>query len=149
MNAMPESQPSSNQPQLQIVQPPPPAKPRLRVGPIARDVAIVWGLTFLGGFVAGLTGAKHDPHRLTMVLALSNLFFGTLGFTISGYLAPSPRWNHLAYVALGTWLTSLINVLFFHVKVTQWMTAGFFMLVIMGVGGGLSYLFKKDTTASA
>ena len=145
MSAMPEPQQTSNQPQLQIVQPPPPAKPPLRFGPIARDVAIVWGLTFLGGFVAGLTGAKHDAHRLTMVLALSNLFFGTVGFTIAGYLAPRPRWNHLAYVALGTWLTSLINVVFFHVKFTQWMTGGFFVLVIMAVGGGLSYLFKKDT----
>ena len=149
MSAMPEPQQTSNQPQLEIVQSPPPsAKAPLRFGLIARDVAIVWGLTFLGGFVVGLTGGKHGAHQVTMVLALSNLFFGTLGFTIAGYLAPHPRWNHLAYVALGAWLTSLVNVAFFHVKVTQWMTGGFFMLVIMGVGGGLSYLFKKDTNAS-
>src|SRR2546425_9921420 len=148
MNAMPEPQQTSNQPQLQIVQPPPPGKQPLRFGPIARDVAIVWGLTFLGGFVAGLTGVKHDPHRLTMVLALSNLFFGTLGFTISGYLAPRPRWNHLAYVALGTWLTSLINVVFFHVKLRQWLSAALIMLIIMGLGGGLSYVFKKDPKTS-
>ena len=148
MSAMPQPQQTSNQPQLEVVQSPPPsAKPPFRVGPVLRDVAIVWGLTFLGGFVAGLTGAKHDPNRLTATLALVNLFFGTLGFTISGYLAPHPRWNHLAYVALGTWLTSLVNVLFFHVKFTQWMTGGFFVLVIMGVGGGLSYLFKKDSAA--
>jgi len=150
MSALPQAQPPSNEPHLQVVQPPPPTKRSVRIGPILRDVAIVFALTAIGGFIAGVAtgGPQHNPQRFTMALAASNLLLGTIGFTIAGCLAPKPRWNHLAYVALGTWLAGLINVLFFHVKLTQWMTSGFFVLVIMGVGGGLSYVFKKDTQSA-
>ncbi|HTD88112.1 MAG TPA: hypothetical protein VK850_16175 [Candidatus Binatia bacterium] len=147
MNAMPQPQLPSDpsQPQLQVVQPPPPTKPRVRFGPIIRDVAIVWVLTAIGGFVAGVAGGKHsDPTRGQIALVVSNFFLGTVAFTISGCLAPRPRWNHLAYVALGAWLTSLINVIFFHVTVPQWMFSALFMGIIMGLGGAVSYLFKKD-----
>ena len=73
---------------------------------------------------------------------VSNLLLGTVGFIISGCLATGNRWRHLAYVALGAWATSVINVLFLGVEVEQWMLSGFFMAFIMGMGGGLSYLFK-------
>ena len=149
---MPQPQLPSDQsqPQLQVVQPPPPTKQGLRFGPIIRDVAIVWVLTVLGGIVAGVAGGSHaDPKRTQIALAFSNLFFGTVAFTIAGCLAPRPRWNHLAYVALGAWLTGIVNVLFFHVTVPQWMFSALFIGIVMGVGGGISYLFRKDTTSAA
>ena len=144
---LPSEQP---QPQLQVVQPPPPTRQPLRFGPIIRDVAIVWVLTALGGFVAGVAGGSHsDPKRVQVALVVSNFFLGTVAFTISGCLAPQPRWNHLAYVALGAWLTSIINVIFFHVTVPQWMSSALFIGIVMALGGGISYLFKKDTQPTA
>ena len=47
------------------------------------------------------------------------------------------RWAH--------WLTGIINVLFFHVTIPQWIGSAFFIAIIMSVGGGISYLFKRDT----
>ena len=149
MNAMPQPQPSGEQPQLQVVQPLPPTKQPVRIGPIIRDAAIVWVLTAIGGFVIGVSGGSHgNPQRHQAALAISNFLLGTVAFTIAGCLAPRPRWNHLAYVALGAWLTGLINVIFFHVTIPQWMFSALFTGIIMGVGGGLSYIFKKDTVSS-
>jgi len=141
---MPQPEPPSEQPPLQVVQPPPPTEQPFRIGPIIRDVAIVWVLTAIGGFVIGVSGGSHgDPRRHQVALVISNFLLGTVGFMIAGCLAPRPRWNHLAYVALGAWLTSLINVIFFHVTVPQWMFSALFMGIIMAVGGGLSYVFKR------
>ena|SRR5204863_1412235 len=59
---------------------------RLRVGPIIRDVVIVWVLTAMGGFVAGIAtgGPSRDAQRFMLAIAVSNFLFGTVAFTISG-----------------------------------------------------------------
>ena len=134
-----------------IVQPPPPSEQRVCIGPIIRDVIIVWVLTAMGGFVAGVAtgGPQQDAQRLMIAAAVSNLLLGTVAFTIVGCLAPPGRWRHLAFVALGAWFTSLINVVFFGVSVPQWIGGAIFMAIIMGIGGGISYVFKKDTRPSA
>ena len=80
------------------------------------------------------------------LLVISNLLLGTVAFTIVGCLAPAPRWRHLRYVALGSWLTSVINVLFFHVAIPHWIASAFFIAIIMSIGGGISHLLKPDTT---
>lgn len=146
MSAMPQPEPPpSHQPQLQVVDPPPPTEQRVRIGPIIRDVVIVWVLTAIGGFVIGVSGGSQgDPRRHQVALVISNFLLGSIGFTIAGCLAPRPRWNHLAYVALGAWLTGLINVVFFHVTITQWMFSALFMGIIMGIGGALSYVFRRE-----
>jgi hypothetical protein len=77
-------------------------------------------------------------------VALSNLITGTIAFTISGVLAPPPRWRHLFFVGLGSWLTSLINVFAVGVSLEQWLFGSVAMAIVMGAGGGLSYLFKPD-----
>jgi hypothetical protein len=111
-----------------------------RFGPILRDVAILWVLTGMGGFVAGF--ATQGIAR-SSAAAIANLFFGTVGFTISGCLAAAPRWQHLVNVALFTWFTSLINV-FFGLPLEQWLWGMFFFPLVMAIGGGLSYLFKRS-----
>ena len=97
--------------------------------------------------MAGIaTGGSHsDPRRSMMAIAASNFLLGTVGFTIAGCLAPAPRWNHLGFVALGAWLTGLINVVFFHFTLAQWASSAMMIAIIMSIGGGLSHLFKKDT----
>ena len=134
-----------------IVPPPPPIERGVRAGPIIRDVVIVWILTAMGGFVAGIAtgGPQRDAQRFMLTLMVSNLLLGTVAFTIAGCLAPRDRWSHLGFVALGAWLTSLLNVVFFGVTIPQWIGGAIFMAIIMGVGGAISYAFKRDTKPSA
>lgn len=129
-----------------IVQSPPPTEEAVRLGPIIRDVVIVWVLTAMGGFVVGVAtgGPQRDLERFLLGAMVSNLVLGTVAFTIAGCLAPPPRWRHLGFVALGTWITSLVNV-FFGVTIVQWIGGAVFTALIMGLGGAMSYLFKRDT----
>jgi hypothetical protein len=131
-----------------LIVPPPPAEVRVRIGPIIRDVIIVWVLTGIGGFVAGVAtgGAQRDVHRFMLAIMFSNVLLGTVAFTIAGCLAPPGRWRHLGFVALGAWLTSLVNVAF-GFTFAQWLAGAIFMAVIMGLGGSISYVFKRDTPA--
>jgi len=123
----------------------------MRVGPIIRDVVIVWVLTAMGGFVAGVAtgGPQRDAQRFMLAIAASNLLLGTVGFTIAGCLAPHGRWRHLCVVAVGVWIAGLINVAFFGVTILQWIGSLIFVAVITGVGGALSHVFKRDPTPSA
>src|SRR5438046_1609746 len=130
-----------------LVQPIPPTRRPQRVGPILRDVLIVVALTFIGGFVIGL--AEPSSSRRMLAIAASNVLFGTVGFAISGCLAVGNRWLHLAYVGLGAWLVGLMNVLFFGLSIVQWLFSIFGVGLMMGVGGAISYVFKRDTNPSA
>lgn len=131
------------------IAPSPPTEPQVRVGPIIRDIVIVWVLTAVGGLVAGVAtgGPERDAQRFMLAVAVSNCLLGTVAFTIAGYLAPPARWRHLYFVALGAWLTSLINIVFLDFSILQWIGAAIFMAmftaIIMGIGGAISYLFKK------
>ena len=119
----------------------------VRVGLVLRDVAMIFVLTAMGGGVAGVAAGGGDPASSPSFLvaaAISNFFFGTLGFIISGCLATGNRWRHLAWVAFGVWIASIINVWFFGVTVEQWMMTAFFTAFLMAVGGGLSFLFKRS-----
>ncbi len=120
----------------------------MRVGPIIRDVVIVWVLTAMGGFVLGIAegGSSRDAQRSMLALAASNFLLGTVGFTIAGCLAPPRRWRHLGFVAVGVWFASLINVVFFRVSIPEWIGGGAILMpIIMGLGGAISYVFKRDT----
>jgi hypothetical protein len=134
-----------------IVQRLQPTEQRVRLGPIVRDVIIVWALTAMGGFIAGVAtgGPQGDAQQFMLAIIASNVLLGTVAFTIAGCLAPSGRWRHLLFVAVGAWFTSLINVVFFGVTIPQWMGGAIFMSVIMAIGGGISYVFKRDTKSPA
>jgi hypothetical protein len=99
----------------------------------------------MGGFIAGMAtgGPEQDPQRYALAVAASNFLLGTVAFAIVGCLAPPERWRHLGFVAIGAWLASLINVVFFGVTVPQWIFGAIFMAVLMGFGGAISYVFKK------
>jgi FtsH-binding integral membrane protein len=110
---------------------------------VARDVGIVFVLTFLGGLVVGFTTSMAGAEVNVVAIALSNIVFGTVGFTISGCIVKSNRFKHLYQVALGVWLLSLINVAFGVVDIQQWLVSILSVLLMMGMGGGLSYLFVR------
>jgi hypothetical protein len=111
-------------------------------GAIARDVVILWVLTFMGGFVVRVAGASPGTPLFMEALFVSNTIFSILGFTISGWLVGGRRWKHLLVVALLVWLTGLIN-LFFGFTFIEWLGSIVALLVFMAIGGGLSYLFRK------
>lgn len=132
--------------------PPPPADASLRPGAVVRDVAIFWGLTTVGGFIVGfVSAALHLTGGVpVLAIALCNLGLGLVAFTLSGSLVPpSIRWKHLAVVALAAWLTSLVNVAFFHATLLNWAFGAIFIGLLMGLGGALSYVFNPDRRPSA
>ena len=110
---------------------------------VARDVGIVFVLTFLGGLVVGFTTSLTGAEVNILAVALSNIVFGTVGFTISGCIVKTSRFRHLFQVALGVWLLSLINVALGLVDIQQWLVSILSVLLMMGMGGGLSYLFVR------
>ncbi len=114
---------------------------------VARDVAIVFVLTFLGGLVVGFTSSLTGAEINILAVALSNIVFGTVGFAISGCIVKLNRFKHLYQVALGVWLLSLINVALGVVNVQQWLVSILSVLLMMGLGGGLSYLFVRTPAA--
>lgn len=127
--------------------PVPPPQQDIALWPVFRDIAIVFVLTFFGGCIVGAwrgMNAQTDQAGLVLAVALSNIVSGTIAFTISGVLAPSPRWRHLFFVGIGSWLLSLINVFAFGLPVHQWLFGVIPMAIMMGAGGGLSYMFKSD-----
>lgn len=116
---------------------------------VIRDSLIFMGLTFLGGivvgFVFGLLGERASP-KMQIGIAFSNILFGIFAFTISGCLVKANRFRHLFFVALVTWLLSLIN-LFFGYSFSQWLLGAITMLIMMGLGGALSFLFVSNRGA--
>jgi hypothetical protein len=129
-------------------QPPPPTERQLRLGAVIRDVAIIVALTFVVGFALVVTAPVYPPRGMLAIIA-STVAVGTVGFAISGCLAPGKRWRHLAYVALGVWLAALMNVMFFDSTVVEWLFGAPVVALMMGLGGVISYLFKKDTKPPA
>jgi hypothetical protein len=120
-----------------------PTEQAVRPGAVIRDVFIIVVLTAVGGFVVGFTmGIKSSAAMLA--IALSNMVFGTIGFIISGCLAKGNRWWHLAWVGIGVWLAGLINVFAFGFGIVQWIFSVVAIGIMMGLGGGLSYFFRKD-----
>ena len=119
-----------------------PAIPQgIKILPVVRDVAIVWALTAMGGFVVGMAGGA--PARSMLANAASNLLFSTLGFIISGCLVGGRRWKHLGIVAFLAWLTGFANVLLrVGIGAGDVLLSLPFVFVCMGIGGGLSYLFR-------
>ena len=123
----------------------PPPTTHIRIGPLIRDIIILVVLTGLGGFVVGFSrGQQTSDAQYGLAIGVSNLIFEIVGFTISGCLAPPGRRRHLALVALGAWIVSIFNVIFFDVNIILWMASVVMMAVTMGIGGAISYLFKRD-----
>lgn len=142
--------PLASVPGIRAASPPPPLAPaqptQPDIGPIARDIAIVSFLTAVGGFAVGLAAGQTDRSSAGFVLGLgaSNLLLGTVGFVIAGCLARGNRWRHLSYVAVGVWLVGVLNIMIGFSSFGQWLFSAFFVALVMGVGGGLSFAFKRQ-----
>jgi len=122
---------------------PPPTEQKVSIGPIIRDTVIVVVLTAVGGFIIGLVEAIGTERELH-ASAASTLLLGTIGFVISGFLSRGNRWRHLGFVAFGVWLFGLVNVALFGLTITQWIFSSIGIALMMGLGGALSYIFRRD-----
>jgi hypothetical protein len=114
---------------------------------VARDVSIVFGLVLVSSFAAAQLVEFMGGEVTALVIGLSNIFWGTVGFTISGCLAKTQRFKHLFVVALGLWLVSFVNVAMGLTPVHMWAAGFLLILLMMGLGGGLSYLFARTPQA--
>ena len=106
------------------------------------DIIIVLVITGLGGFVVAVE-AFRDHVMSPTALEISNLLFGTIGFTLSGCKTKVDRFKHLSKVAIGVWIFSMVNVIFLGYTLRQWIFGLPFLLVMMGLGGFISLLFVK------
>jgi hypothetical protein len=113
---------------------------------VARDVAIVYSLTFLAGTVIGLSGAEHGA-RYRLAVAAANVIFSIVGFAISGAIAKTDRFDHLFQVAIGVWLLGLLNVLITSTTFFQWLLSFLMIMVTMGLGGLVSFVFVRKPEA--
>lgn len=111
---------------------------------IARDVTILFVLVFFSNVLAVQFVKAMGVEASRDLIALSSLFWGIVGFTISGCLVKVSRWTHLTVVALVFWLVSAVNVVLGLIPITSWLTGSILVLIMMGMGGGLSYLFVKS-----
>ena len=116
----------------------------IRIGPVIRDVGIIWILTGFAGLVLGMAMGGSDRDSLLAAAGLGNIIFGTIGFIISGSLVKANKWKHLFAVAIGLWLSSFINIFIIGVGVGQWVASLFLVLIMMLVGGLISYIFNRQ-----
>lgn len=111
---------------------------------LARDLVIILAISAHYGVVTALTTFEvKGMGSAQMTLALTNMVSMLVGFFIASYLTPERRWTHLGILALATWLVGLLNVAFFGVTIADWMGSLLFILITMGLGGGLATLLNK------
>ena len=119
----------------------------IRWAALVRDVSIVFGLVLVSSVVAAQLLEFMGGEVTALVIGLSNIFWGTVGFAISGCLAKTERFQHLFMVAVGLWLVSFVNVAMGLTPVQFWAVGFLLILLMMGLGGGLSYLFVRTPQA--
>ena len=108
---------------------------------VIRDVIILTVFVFLGGAIVGFACAPNPPSEIG--LSVSSLLMGTLGFWLCGYLTVENKWKHLFVVALAFLLTNYMPFfLFKSPNVYTFVTSIAFVLIMMLIGGGLSFLVK-------
>ena len=84
----------------------------MRVKQILTGVALVYGFTFIGGFIIGVAAAASGlPAPVAMVgVMASNLVLSVVAFCIAGVLIKTERFKGLLVVALICWLLSALNM---------------------------------------
>ena len=109
---------------------------------ILMDILIVLLVTGLGGFIITVD-ARRGHVMSQMELEVVNIFFGAVGFTLSGSIARGNLFIHLCKVAFGVWIFSLVNVIFLDYTLIQWIWGIPFLAAMMVLGGSISRFFYK------
>jgi len=118
----------------------------INVKSVVIDIAILFALTFIGGFIAGAAAGQNPSVGSIFVASFLML---TIGFCISGCKNLVGRWKHLLTVAIFYWLIDAgIQGLFFS-SASRLLTLLVLVLITMGTGGALSFLFVRTTKQAA
>lgn len=108
---------------------------------VLRDAVIVMVFIVVGGWVATVpyTAGAADPIMADVFRAV----FGTLGFTLTGYLAPSRRPLQMTLSALALWLIAGLAVSLGGGDPLSWFLILVFLPVMAVLGGGLALLIER------
>lgn len=116
--------------------------------PVIKDALIIFILTAIGGFIIGVCKALLgiSAENYLIAIGLSNVFFSIVGFLISAVKVKKSRFKHLFKVSFIVWILSSVNIILGYANVLQWCLSAVVILVSMGIGGGLSYIFVSEST---
>jgi len=117
---------------------------------VARDALFLFfALTSIGGVVVVIAGGNSANLMLARVAAVTSIvLFGIVGFCISGYLTPRRRWIHLLRVTACVWVLILAFFALIDLPTGErtgaWFLSAVYLLVVMGIGGAISFALRKD-----
>lgn len=131
-----------------IVPPTPQGAARFRLGTALVDGGIITAVTALAGFVVGFALYAQPYEMLMGALVLTNFIIMLAGLTVAAALRSHARWRHLVAVVIVIWLFSAMNVALGYATPQDWLVLLPVMLVLMGIAGGLSYLFRRGPRAA-
>ena len=110
---------------------------------LARDVAILLGLTLAGGVISVAISAGQSPAFHRIADDISGIACILIGFTVAGCLVGADRIGHLSTVATILWITDVISLPLFHMSVEWWLLQLPFNFMFAGIGGAISYIFRR------
>ena len=114
---------------------------KIRWRGVIRDVFIICFLTFIGGLV--VQTSVGAPATRFKAFVLSNLFLQIVGFTIGGCITKTKRIKHLFIVSIGVWIVNLLNIVSGASTFALWLVSLLPTLLMMLIGGALSFLFVR------
>lgn len=126
-----------------VVLPPSGAATRFRLGAALVDGGILTAITALVGFFIGFALYAQPFETVMGALVLANIAILLVGLTVAAVLRSHARWRHLVAVVVVIWLFSAMNLAMGYATVQDWLVSLPYMLVLMGIAGGLSYIFRR------
>ena len=109
---------------------------------VIRDLIIIWVVMFPGLFLIALYEAQLS--QAWFAKPILYILVGSVGFAISGCIARIDRFEHLFIVAIIFWLTTFFAVLLDYTMFPFWFFGIIHILIMMGIGGGLSLIFVPN-----
>lgn len=116
-------------------------KTQLEPFPLLRDTIIVWLICYFGGALA-VYAAHGDMDKRNEYLFVASKAVPFLAFFLVGCLEPGPRMKRLALVCVLYWVAWLL-VIGPTATFRSWLCALPILLVLMLLGGGLSYVVRR------
>lgn len=108
---------------------------------VLRDAVIVMLFIVLGGWVGEAPYAANaaDP----LFVDIFRTVFGTIGFAVAGYLAPSRRPLQMTLAVLVIWLVAGLTIALGGGHAAGWFMIIVFLPIMAILGGGLALLVER------
>ncbi|MBK5282001.1 MAG: hypothetical protein JJE16_07940 [Nitrospiraceae bacterium] len=99
---------------------------------LLKGVAVVYGVSFVAGFVFAIIGIT--PQSNPNVYPLLALVTGAVGVALALRVAHTTRWSYLLAIGIGLWLVSGTSVFVGAQTVTAWLDSGVFVAITVLLG---------------